>query len=270
MSARKRRRAGPETAEAGGAPGVPAARAPTLGARPSTRAGAGASGELADAAAPAVHAVAPQLLRDRGGAGSARSTSPTAVGARRLRAGGGRGCARPRRAPRPAAGDLAQRPLPALGGRARASPAALAIGVAGIVTVSAWLAPLVLAGGAVPARLQPRAGRRALPQRHLVRDRMGRLPGLHRLLRQRSADRSGGAADRRGLPGDQPRPTPAERAGAGAAAAHRSGRRARASARDGTSEPLSLQILLDPLDGALMALSLAMPLIAAALLCARL
>jgi hypothetical protein len=39
---------------------------------------------------------------------------------------------------------------------------------------------------------------------------------------------------------------------------------------DGRTEPLSVDSLLAPLDGALMALSLAMPLTAAALLVARL
>ena len=39
---------------------------------------------------------------------------------------------------------------------------------------------------------------------------------------------------------------------------------------DGTSEQLSVESLLVPLDGALMAMSVAMPLTAAALLCARL
>ena len=74
---------------------------------------------------------------------------------------------------------------------------ALAIGVAGVITVSVALAPLVLARRPVPAGVQPRAGRRALPQRPLVRDRLGRLPGLHGLLRQRREDRAPGRADRR-------------------------------------------------------------------------
>ena len=108
---------------------------------------------------------------------------------------------------------------------------ALAIGVAGIVVVSAWLAPLVVLGGAVPARLQPRAGRRALPQRPLVRGRLGRLPRVHRLLRQRAAASTRRAADRRRLPGDEPRPAPPELARARAAPPHAHGRgRAHAAA----------------------------------------
>ena len=42
--------------------------------------------------------------------------------------------------------------------------AALAIGVAGIVTVLRWLTPLVVGGRTVPSGLQPRADGRPLPQ----------------------------------------------------------------------------------------------------------
>src|SRR4051812_3024631 len=42
---------------------------------------------------------------------------------------------------------------------------ALAIGVAGVLTVTPWLAPLVVAGGAVPPALQPPGGGGALPPR---------------------------------------------------------------------------------------------------------
>ena len=84
---------------------------------------------------------------------------------------------------RPLGTSLSERTLIALA--ATSLLGALAIGVAGVVTVSVWLAPLVLAGGAVPAGLQPRAGRWALSQRSVVRDRLGSVPGLHRLLRER-------------------------------------------------------------------------------------
>jgi hypothetical protein len=146
---------------------------------------------------------------------------------------------------------------------------ALAIGVAGVLTVTVWLAPLVLAGGLfLPAYNLELAGRRfhsdlwfavgwgAFPAftGYFVNAEHVALPGLliaagclvlsvaqrrlsspARELRRRTASVSGV----RTLP-------------------------------DGRTEPLSLSGLLAPLDGALAALSLATVLTACALLAARL
>ena len=98
---------------------------------------------------------------------------------------------------------------------------AVAIGVVGMFVVSPLLAPLVIAGGAAGPGIQPRAGGRALSQRHLVRARLGRVPRVHRLLRQRAHDPPGGSArGRRLLPGER-RAATAEHAGARAPAPHR-------------------------------------------------
>ena len=69
---------------------------------------------------------------------------------------------------------------------------AVAIGIAGAVIVSPLLVPLVIVGGLPRARLQPGAGRRPLSHRRLVRPRMGGLPRVHRLLRQRAHRPPGG------------------------------------------------------------------------------
>ena len=76
------------------------------------RAGRRAAGGRGDAAAPALHALAPQLLRDRRGSRAARLRQPAAVGAGGVRARGRRRRARARRAPRPPARDALQRPRP--------------------------------------------------------------------------------------------------------------------------------------------------------------
>ena len=231
--------------------------------------GRGRAGRPRGAAAPAVHAVASQLLRDRRGAAPRRSTSRDCCGAsppsrwrwawlRTRSTSSTTGRWGPRSATAPCSGCAVLSLARGARDRRRRHPHGLRLADAARDR-----------GRAVPARVQPRARRRALPQRPLVRDRLGRVPGVHRLLRQRRAGRAAGRADRRRLPGDQRRAAPAVRPGAGAAPAHASVTGAR-ERTDGTSEPLSVQSLLDPLDGALMAMSLAMPLIAAALLCARL
>ncbi len=79
-----------------------------------------------------------------------------------------------------------------LGGR-------VAIGVAGVLTVSAWLAPLVLAGALfLPAYNLELAGGRFHSDLWFAR-RLGRVPGVHRLLRERREGGAAGTADRRRL-----------------------------------------------------------------------
>ena len=147
--------------------------------------------------------------------------------------------------------------------------AALAIGLAGILTVSPWLIPFVLAGGLfLPAYNLELAGGRfhsdlwfaigwgAFPAltgffvNSLRLNAAGVLIALACLaisLAQRRLSAPARELRRRttSVTGERER-------------------------SDGTSEPLSVERLLEPLDGALMAMSLAMPLLAAALLCARL
>ena len=104
--------------------------------------------------------------------------------------------ARAGRAQRAPASDPALRPGPRRPGRDRRSPGRSAIGVAGVFVVSATLAPFVVVGAFLVARLQPRAVRRPLPHRLLVRRRMGLLPGPDQLLgelaRHRLGRRGGG------------------------------------------------------------------------------
>ncbi len=136
----------------------------------------------------------------------------------------GRRDRRPRagRAARTAAADPAEP-------RARSSPwpsvslaGAVAIGVVGTPSpISAWLVPLVVRRRVPGGRLQPRAVRRPRARRHVVRAGLGRLPRLHRLLRQRAQVRPAGSAGGGRVHAAQRRPAPAEHAGAGAAAPHR-------------------------------------------------
>jgi hypothetical protein len=146
---------------------------------------------------------------------------------------------------------------------------ALAIGVYGVLTVTAWLAPLVLVGGAfLPAYNLELAGGRfhndlsfalgwgAFPAftGYFVNAEKVALPGL--LV----------AAGCLLLSVAQRRLSSAARALRRRTAAV-SGTRTRA---DGSIEELSLPVLLAPLDGALAAISLAMPITAGALIAARL
>ena len=61
---------------------------------------------------------------------------------------------------------------------------AAAVGVVGIVQVSAWLAVFIVAG-AFPWWPQPRTARQLVPLGSVVRDRMGRIPRAHRSVRPR-------------------------------------------------------------------------------------
>jgi len=146
---------------------------------------------------------------------------------------------------------------------------ALAIGVAGVLTVSPWLAPLVLAGGLfVPAYNLELAGGRfhsdlwfavgwgAFPAftGYFVNAKTVALPGL--LIAAGCLAMS--VAQRR-------LSSPARELRRRTLAV--SGTR---TLRDGSSEPLSLSGLLRPLDGALAALSLAMVITACAFIAARL
>ncbi|HUH80377.1 MAG TPA: hypothetical protein VLZ06_03530 [Solirubrobacteraceae bacterium] len=147
--------------------------------------------------------------------------------------------------------------------------AALAIGVAGIVTVSAWLAPLVLAGGLfLPAYNLELAGGRFHGDLWFAIG-WGAFPAFTgffvNALRIEAAGLLIAAACLAISLAQRRLSSPARELRRRTAAV--TGARERA---DGTSEPLTVQSLLDPLDGALMAMSVAMPLAAAALLCARL
>ncbi len=146
---------------------------------------------------------------------------------------------------------------------------AVGIGVAGVVTVSPWLAPLVLAGVLfVPAYNLELAGSRfhsdlwfavgwgAFPAftGYFVNAEKVALPGLlvaggclAMSVAQRRLSTPARELRRRTLAVDGTR-----------------------TLRDGSSEPLTLGALLTPLDGALSAMSLAMVVIACALVAARL
>ncbi len=147
--------------------------------------------------------------------------------------------------------------------------AAVAIGVAGTLTVSAWLAPLVLMGGLfLPAyNLELFGGRLhsdlwfavgwgGFPAftGYFVNAERVALPGL---LIAAGAIAMSVAQRRLSTPARELRRRTA-------------GVEGTRTLKDGRQEELSLQALLAPLDGALAALSLAMPLTAGALLAARL
>jgi len=168
---------------------------------------------------------------------------------------------------RPLGTSLSDRTLWAMAAASLAG--ALAIGVAGVVTVSVWLAPLVIAGGLfVPAYNLELAGGRfhrdlwfavgwgAFPAftGYFVNAETVALPGVLIALGCLSMS----VAQRR-------LSSPARELRRRTAAV--SGTR---TLRDGTVEPLSIAQLLRPLDGALAALSLATCVTACALLAARL
>lgn len=147
--------------------------------------------------------------------------------------------------------------------------AALAIGVAGTIEISAWLAPLVLAGGLfLPAYNLELAGGRFHSDLWFAIG-WGGFPAFTGYFANALAVRPAGVlvtcaavavslAQRR-------LSTPARELRRRTESVH--GERLRS---DGTREALTLQELLGPLDGALAALSIAMPLTAGALLAARL
>jgi hypothetical protein len=147
--------------------------------------------------------------------------------------------------------------------------AALAIGVAGVLTVSAWLAPLVLAGGLfLPSYNLELAGGRfhsdlwfavgwgAFPAftGYFVNAERVALPGL---LIAAGCLAMSVAQRRLSSPARELRRRTSSVSGTRTLA-------------DGRVEPLSLAGLLAPLDGALAALSLAMVVTACALVAARL
>jgi hypothetical protein len=147
--------------------------------------------------------------------------------------------------------------------------AALAIGVAGIVTVSLWLIPLVLAGGLfLPAYNLELAGGRFHSDLWFAIG-WGAFPAFTgffvNALRIEVAGVLVAAACLAISLAQRRLSTPARELRRRTASV--TGARERT---DGTSEQLSVESLLVPLDGALMAMSVAMPLTAAALLCARL
>jgi hypothetical protein len=147
--------------------------------------------------------------------------------------------------------------------------AALAIGVAGVLTVSVWLAPLVLAGALfLPAYNLELAGGRFHSDLWFALG-WGAFPAFTGFfansLRVEAAGVLVAAACLAISLAQRRLSAPARELRRRTESV--SGTRTRT---DGTAEPLSVKSLLDPLDGALMAMSLAMPLLAAALLCARL
>jgi hypothetical protein len=147
--------------------------------------------------------------------------------------------------------------------------AALAIGVGGVLTVSVWLAPLVLAGGLfLPAYNLEFAGGRFHSDLWFALG-WGAFPAFTgffvNALRIEAAGVLIAAACLAISLAQRRLSSPARELRRRTASV--SGVRERT---DGTSQTLSVQTLLRPLDGALMAMSVAMPLVAAALLCARL
>jgi hypothetical protein len=147
--------------------------------------------------------------------------------------------------------------------------AALAIGIAGVVTVSAWLAPLVLAGALfLPAYNLELLGGRFHSDLWFALG-WGAFPAFTGFFANALRIEAAGvliaaaclaislAQRRLSTPARELRRQTREVNGT-------------RTLSDGRSEPLSIDSLLAPLDGALIALSLAMPLTAAALLAARL
>ena len=80
---------------------------------------------------------------------------------------------------------------------------AAAVGVVGIVQVSAWLAVFIAAGSVPRRRLQPRAPGRQVPFRPVVRGRVGRIPRADRSVRAGREAGARGRSHRRRLRGDQ-------------------------------------------------------------------
>ena len=146
---------------------------------------------------------------------------------------------------------------------------AVAIGVAG--RRRGLPAPRSAGGGGSPARprLQPRARRRAISQRSLVRFGLGRLPGLHRLFRPDAVDQASGCARGGSMLPAERGPAPAEHAGSRAPPPHGRGT-GEQQLSDGTRVELTKAHLAAPLEGALSALWLAVVLLAAGLVAVRL
>ncbi len=102
---------------------------------------------------------------------------------------------------------------------------AVAIGVAGVLTVTAWLVPLVLVGALFAPAYNLELGGRALPRRCVVRAGLGRVPGVHGVFRERGEGGAAGAADRGWLHGDERGAAASELGGARAAPAYACGER---------------------------------------------
>lgn len=168
---------------------------------------------------------------------------------------------------RPLATGLSNRTLILAAGLSLAG--AVAIGVAGVLTVTVWLAPLVIAGALfLPAyNLELAAGRvhsdlwfalgwGGFPAftGYFIEAEKVALPGV---LMAAAAVALSLAQRRLSTPARELRRRTREVTGTRVGS-------------DGSSEPLSVSALLAPLEGALAALSLAMPLTAGALLAARL
>ena len=73
---------------------------------------------------------------------------------------------------------------------------AVALGIDGMIEVSLWLGVFIAVGSLPGGRVQPRAVRRRVPFRPLVRAGVGSFPGAHRVLRADSGARCGGAPRR--------------------------------------------------------------------------
>ena len=113
--------------------------------------------------------------------------------------------------------------------RSPGSPARSRSASPGASMVSLSLVPFVVGGRVHRRRLQPRAVRRPLPHRSLVRARLGSVPGLHRLLGERAPGPLRGRGGGRRLFRAEPRAAAAQHPGAGAPAAD-AGRVGRAGA----------------------------------------
>ena len=138
---------------------------------------------LRDAAPSAVHALAPLVRRCRRGARAADGLAAARLDGARLRARDGSRGARARRAARHGRSRPASpsRVLVALA--AVSISAAAAIGIAVAVSRTLWLLVVRRRRGVPRRRLQPRAVRREVPRRALVRGGLGGVPGADRLFR---------------------------------------------------------------------------------------
>ena len=133
------------------------------------RARAGRLARLRDAAAPAVHAVAPLVRRDRSRARARTSRSDrllVALAAFFLAVGIG-AHALDELNGHPLQTRISDRTL--VGLSAVSIGGAVVLGIYGSIAYTPWLAPLVAVGAFIVVRLQPRALRRRVPLRCLVR-----------------------------------------------------------------------------------------------------
>ena len=162
-------------------------------------------------------ALAPEWYPGRLGAALAAFFLAVGIGAHALDELNGRPLAT--QDPRPRPGRLA----------AVSIAAAVAIGIAGAIAFDLWLLAFVARRRVRRLRLQPRALRRAVPLRRLVRARLGRVPAPDRLLRVRRARSAG----RRCSP---PRSPPSRATRSGGCRARSGGCGARSPSVSGTIE----------------------------------